>query len=211
VAALLAATALLSSTACGSGGARGDREDAASYARAAQQFLGAQDRAGGEAFNRVRGALDRCPPSVGGRTRLLVSQEAEEFLVPVGGQLALPGYRKLTAALASVDAHDDGLREIAEDAATVAGEDVKFANSDFDFCRFLEAWEAASWSTAFPDAYFVRLCRDAGYGRDAVARAEARIQDDVVALARLGLSSKQQLDLYTSLLSPLFAVCNADR
>jgi hypothetical protein len=159
----------------------------------------------------VRGALDRCPPSVRGRTRLLVSQEAEEFQVPVRGQLALPGYRKLTTALASVDARDEGLREIAQDAAAVAGEDAKFAGSELDFCRFLAAWEAASWSAAFPDAYFLRLCRDAGYGRNVVARAEARIQDDVIGLARLGLSAKQQLDLYTSLLSSLFAVCNADR
>jgi hypothetical protein len=32
-----------------------------------------------------------------------------------------------------------------------------------------------------------------------------------LGLARLGLSTKQQLDLYTSLLSPIFAVCNVSR
>jgi hypothetical protein len=83
--------------------------------------------------------------------------------------------------------------------------------SQLDFCGFLAAWRSAAWSEAFPDAYFVQLCREADYGRDEVARAEVRIRDQVLRLGRLGLSQQQELDLYTSLLSSLFAVCNAGR
>jgi hypothetical protein len=199
-------------TACGSGrGAAGDRNDASAYARAAKRFQAIQDRAGDVAFTRVRGALDRCPPAVGGRRRLLVSTEAEEFQVPVRGQIALPGFRRLSADLASVEARDAGLREIAGAAATITREDEKLGRAGLDFCRFLKAWQAASWSRSFPDAYYARLCRDAGYAAADVARAEDRIQERVLGLARLGLSTKQQLDLYTSLLSPLFAVCNPGR
>jgi len=131
-----------------------------------------------------------------------VSQEAEEFLVPVRGQLDLAGYRDLSTALASVDAHDGGLRQIARAAATIVKEDEKMGRSQLDFCGFLAAWRSA-------DAYFVQLCREADYGRDEVARAEVRIRDQVLGLGRLGLSQQQELDLYTSLLSSLFAVCNA--
>jgi len=210
---VIALLALLAASGCGSSGqsSERDRADAASYVRAAGRFLAVRDRAKGEAFTRVQGAFDRCFPSVGGRTRLLVSQEAEEFLVPVGGQLALAGYRDLSTALASVDAHDDGLRQIARATATIVREDEKLGGSELDFCGFLAAWHSAAWSEAFPDAYFLQLCRAADYGRDEVARAEVSIRDQVLGLGRLGLSQKQELDLYTSLLSSLFAVCSADR
>jgi hypothetical protein len=204
---VLGLVALFVLTACGSS----DRDDAAAYVRAASRFQAVQDRAEGEAFVQVRGALDRCPPAVGGRRRLLVSTEAQEFVVPVRGQIALPGFRRLSADLASVEAQDAGLREIASAAATIAREDEKLARPGLDFCRFLKAWKAASWSRSFPYRYYVQLCRDAGYAAEEVARAEDRIQERVLGLARLGLSTKQQLDLYTSFLSPLFAVCNVER
>lgn len=209
----VALLALLASTACGSSErtSERDRTDAASYVRAAGRFLAVQDRSQGEAFTRVQGAFDRCVPSVGGRTRLLVSQEAEEFMVPVRGQLALAGYRDLSTALASVDAHDGGLRQIARAAATIIREDEKMGRSQLDFCGFLAAWRSAAWSEAFPDAYFAQLCHEADYGRNDVARAEVRIRDQVLGLGRLGLSPQQELDLYSSLLSSLFAVCNAGR
>ena len=210
---LTGALVLAALTACGSSGRKtaGDRDDAVAYARTASRFLAVQDRAGEEAFVRVRGALDRCPPSVGGRRRLLVSAEAQEFQVPVRGQVALPGFRRLSAALASVEARDAGLREIAGAAATIRREDEKLGGADLNFCGFLKSWKQASWSQSFPDAYYARLCRDADYAAGDVAAAEDRIQERVLGLARLGLSTKQQLDLYTSLLSPFFAVCNAGR
>jgi hypothetical protein len=211
--AVLVVLALVAPTACGSSG-RGeaeDRHDAAAFVRAASRFRVVQDRAGSEAFVRVRGALDRCPPEVGGRRRQLVSAEAGEFLVPVRGQIALPGFRRLAAALASVEAPDAGLREIARAAATITQEDGKLGRPSLDFCRFQKNWKAASWSPSFPDEYYARLCHEADYAADEVARAEDRIQERVLGLTRLGLSSRQQLNLYTSLLSPLFAVCNPGR
>ena len=205
--AALVLVALFVPTACGSSG----RDDAAAYARAASRFRAVQDRAGNEAFTRVRTALDRCPPAVGGRRRLLVAAEAQEFQVPVRGQIALPGFRRLSTALSAVEARDAGLREIASAAATISEEDEKLDGRGLDFCRFLKAWKAASWSPSFPDTYYVQLCRHAGYAVEEVAQAEDRIQQRVLGLQRLGLSTKQQLELYTSLLSPFFAVCNAER
>jgi hypothetical protein len=200
-------------TACGSSPRRtsDDRNDAAAFVRAASRFQGVGESTSGEAMARVRSALDRCPPKVAGRRRQLVSQEVEEFLVPVRGQIALPDFRRLSETLKSVRAHDAGLREIASAAATITGEDQKLGSPPLDLCRFLKAWRAASWSRAFPDAYYTRLCRDADYGAENVARAEDRIQSRVLGLTRLGLSTRQQLDLYTSLLSPLFAICNVSR
>jgi hypothetical protein len=208
------AVAVLAVAGCGSSSERsstGDRGDAAAFVRAADRFLAVQDRAQGEAFVRVREALDRCPPSVRGRTRQLVSDEAYEFELPVRGQLALPGYRRLAAALRSVGARDHGLREIASAARTIAREDGKLGTPALDLCAFLAGWAQTTWSQSFPDAYYVQLCRDADYAADDVAQAQDRIQARVLDLARLGLSSRQKLDLYTGLLSPLFAVCNASR
>ena len=195
---------------CGSSrrGAEADREDAAAYAQAARQLIAVEDRAGAEAFVRVREALDRCPRAVGGRARQQVGEEARDFLVPVRGQLALAGYHRLAERLASVDAHDDGLREIARAVATIAREDGKLAGTRLDICGFLAGWRRAGWASGFPDHYYRGLCLAAGYRARVVRAAQGRIQDEVVGLARLGLTSRQQVDLYTSVLSPLFAVCN---
>jgi hypothetical protein len=189
----------------------GDRSDAAAYVRAAHEFLAGQGRARRDALSRVDRALGRCSPAVVGPRRSQVLEETEEFLVPVRGQLSLSAYRRLTAALASVGAHDRGLVDIARAAATIAAEDGKLGRPALDICDFLGAWSRTAWSPGFPGGFYVRLCRHAGYLPERVARAQDRIQASVLALDRLGLSPRQQLDLYTSLLSPLFATCNASR